>query len=322
MLDFFDAHPVAFAAAASEQVTITAEDDNVPPEFTKIVKDSGLSIVTNAEVTKSVGMHREQWRAALESELNSLKDGCLRPLTAAEAYTVKPKDILPMKVVLGEKAPDASGYQRKKARGCVCGNFEPLDPTEQTYTQNLDIASLRMALAVAARRRWSISALDVSTAFLNAFLPVGKERIVIRPPGIFIKFGLVPPGELWVAERAIYRLRCSPKAWGDLRDSELRKVTFEVDYYTCHLEQSEADRSVWLVKATGIDDVLGYVLSYVDDFLFLGSDLVMDSLHSVISALWTTSAQPTISPDRPGTIRYLSIDISIDRHNLRLSQHE
>ena len=207
MLDYFGSLPVAFATAAPEQVTITPDDDNVPPEFTKIVKDSGLSIVTCAEIVKTIGMTREKWRAALESELNSLKDGCLRPLTASEAHSVKPSEILPMKVVAGQKAPDASGYRRFKARGCVCGNFEAVDPSEQTFTQNLDIASLRMALAVCAHRRWSISALDVSTAFLNAFLPVDKKRVVIRPPAIFVKFGLVPAGELWVAERAIYGMR-------------------------------------------------------------------------------------------------------------------
>lgn len=322
MLDFFDSIPVAFATAAPEQVTLTADDDNVPPEFTKIVKDSGLSIVTCAEIAKAIGMTREKWRAALESELNSLKDGCLRPLTASEAHSVKPSDILPMKVVAGTKAPDASGYRRFKARGCVCGNFEAIDPSEQTFTQNLDIASLRMALALCAHRRWSISALDVSTAFLNAFLPVDKKRVVIRPPAIFIKFGLVPAGELWVAERAIYGLRCSPKAWGDLRDAELRKLTFTVGALQCHLEQSAVDSSVWLVKADGVDDVLGYSLSYVDDFLFMGSEDVVKALQTSIGALWTTSSQKIISPDRPGTIRYLSIDIGIDRHRLTLSQHE
>ena len=120
MLDYFDSIPVAFAAAAPEQVTLTADDDNVPPEFTKIAKDSGLSFVTCAEIAKAIGMTREKWRAALESGLNSLKDGCLRPLTASEAHSVKPSDILPMKVVAGTKAPDASGYRRFKARGCAC----------------------------------------------------------------------------------------------------------------------------------------------------------------------------------------------------------
>ncbi|CAK0848315.1 unnamed protein product [Prorocentrum cordatum] len=322
MRDHLDPMPVAFATAAPEQATLTADDDNAPPEFTKTVKDSGLSIATRAEIARTIGMTREKWRAALESELNSLKDGCLRPLTATKAHSVKPSEILPMKVVAGQKAPDASGYRRFKARGCVRGNFEEVGPAEQTFTQNLDIASLRMALAVRAHRRWSASALDVSTAFLNAFLPVDKKRVVIRPPAIFAKFGPVPAGELWVAERAVYGLRCSPKAWGDLRDAALRKLTFPVGALQCHLEQSAVDSSVWLVKADGVDDVLGYALSYVDDFLFMGPEDVVRALQTSIGALWTTSSQKIISPDRPGTIRYLSIDIGIDTHRLTLSQHE
>ena len=148
MLEHFDALPVALAAATSSDVQLTADDDNVPPQFTKIIKDSGLTIVTCQEILKATGMAREQWRAALEDELNSLKNGCLRTLTAAEAYSTRPRDILPMKVVAGEKAADASGYRRKKARGCVCGNWEAVDPAELTYTQNVDIASVRMALAM------------------------------------------------------------------------------------------------------------------------------------------------------------------------------
>eukprot|EP00959_Pyramimonas_sp_CCMP1952_P193260 4041345-Pyramimonas_sp.AAC.1 len=74
MAGHFESIPVAFATAAPEQVALAADDDNAPPEFTKIVKDSGLSIVTCAEIAKTIGMTREKWRAALESELNSLKD--------------------------------------------------------------------------------------------------------------------------------------------------------------------------------------------------------------------------------------------------------
>ncbi|CAK0862073.1 unnamed protein product, partial [Prorocentrum cordatum] len=304
------------------RATLAADDDNAPPEFTKIVKDSGLSIVTRAEIAKTSGMTRGKWRAALESELNSLEDVCLRPLTASAAHSVKPSEILPMKVVAGQKAPDASGYRRFKARGCVRGNFEAVGPAGQTFTQNLDIASLRVALAVRARRRWSASALDVSTAFLHAFLPVGKKRVVIRPPAIFVKFGPVPAGELWAAERAIYGLRCSPKAWGDLRDAALRKLTFTVGALHCRVEQSAVDSSVWLVKADGVDDVQGYALSYVGDFLFMGPEDVARALQTSIGALWTTSSQKIISPDRPGTIRYLSIDIGTDAHRLTLRQHE
>ncbi|CAK0796462.1 unnamed protein product, partial [Prorocentrum cordatum] len=271
-------------------VTFAADDDNAPPELTKIVKGSGLSIVTRAEIAKMIGAH-----------------------------SVEPSEMLPMEVVAGQKAPGASGYRRFKARGCVCG---AVGPSEQTFTQHVDIASLRMALAVCAHRRWSVSALDVSTAFLSALLPVDKKRVVIRPPAIFVKFGLVPAGEHWAAERAIYGPRCSPKAWGDLRDAELRKLTFTVGALQCHLEQSAVDSSVWLVKANGVDDVLGYALSYVGDFLFMGSEGVAWALQTSIGALWTTSSQKIISPDCPGTIRYLSIDIRIGPYRLTLSQHE
>ena len=71
-----------------------------------------------------------------------------------------------------------------------------------------------------------MGALDISTAFLNADLPLEQKRVVVRPPAVMVKYGLVDPNELWVAEKAIYGLRVSPKAWSDYRDDVLSKMEF------------------------------------------------------------------------------------------------
>ena len=53
--------------------------------------------------------------------------------------------------------------------------------------------------------------------------------------------------------------------------------------------------------------------------MFMGADGVVEAPQTSIGALWTTSSQKIISPDCPGTIRYLSIEVGIDRHRRSLS---
>eukprot|EP00959_Pyramimonas_sp_CCMP1952_P279014 5833594-Pyramimonas_sp.AAC.1 len=151
-----------------------------------------------------------------------------------------------MKVVAGEKAADSTGYRKKKARGVVCGNFED-ESDEPVYCSNLDIASLRASLAVACKNGWSLGVMDVSTAFLNAHLPMGHKRVVVRPPAVFVGYGLVPEGELWVAEKAIYGLRVSPKAWSDKRDADMKSLVVDIGGEPHVLRQSTADPAVWAV---------------------------------------------------------------------------
>ena len=199
---------VAFASTMDDP-------DDIPLQFKEIEKASSAEIYTTRQVNAAFGVQREEWRQALEQELNSFKEkGVVRPLTDKERSTLTARDIYPMKVVASVKPEDASGVRRKRARGVVCGNYEP-DGGLNTYCSNLDVASLRSALAIGTAKGWSVGALDISVAFLNADLPLEQKRVVVRPPAVMVKYGLVDPKELWVAEKAIYGLRVSPKAWSD-----------------------------------------------------------------------------------------------------------
>ena len=91
-------------------------------------------------------------------------------------------------------------------------DFQPVHPSERLCTNNVDISSLRIALAIAAESRWVAAVLDVSTAFLNAALPDDSPEVIMRPPPVFVKFGLVEENTLWRAVNAIYGLRVAPRA--------------------------------------------------------------------------------------------------------------
>ena len=289
------------------------EDDRIPPIYREIEKEAGVEQYTTKQVKEAFGQEREGWRQALEQELISFREKeTFSVLPEEERAQLRPWEIYPMQIVAGIKPADATGVRRMRARGVVCGNFEP-DGGEPTYCSNLDIASLRATLALATKRKWSVGALDISVAFLNANLPIGHKRVVVRPPALMVQYGLVAPNELWVAHKAIYGLRSSPKAWSDHRDQTLAELTFETKATgELKLVQSYADPAVWTI----VDDngeIHGYMLSYVDDFLFVGNDDVIAALQGKIASIWKVSVQETISQKTPGTLRYLSIDVTIDK---------
>ena len=61
------------------------------------------------------------------------------------------KQVLPMKVVLTLKPVPGVTTKKKKARVCVCGNFQQKKPTDLFYTANTDISSIRVVLSEAAQ---------------------------------------------------------------------------------------------------------------------------------------------------------------------------
>ena len=84
-------------------------------------------------------------------------------------------------------------------------------------------------------------------AFLNAHLPDTFEPVYVRPPQALVEFGLVPPGTVWRALKAMYGLRISPKAWGLERDKEFRKMPIKHGGHDYHFRQSVIDPSVWSI---------------------------------------------------------------------------
>ena len=114
-----------------------------------------------------------------------------------------------------------------------------------------------------------------------------------------------------MAEKAIYGLRVSPKAWRDKRDADMKSPVVDIGGKPHVLRQSSADPAVWAAVPQQGGDVVGYVLAYVDDFLMTGSDSAVIALRDQLGKLWRTSSQPIVSRSAPGTLRYLSIDIEL-----------
>ena len=85
--------------------------------------------------------------------------------------------VLPMKMVLTLKPVPGMKTKKKKARACVRANFQGQKPIDLLYTANIDVITIRIILAIAAKyAHWGARVLDVVTAFLRAYMPQCDER--------------------------------------------------------------------------------------------------------------------------------------------------
>ena len=101
--------------------------DNDPTvlEYIAINKENGLQPVTMKTVRGSVGADRDAWRLAMQVEVDSLRENeSFAEATSAEPKKLQPRDVLPMKMVLGIKRDVNAQTAKFKARAVVCGNFQ------------------------------------------------------------------------------------------------------------------------------------------------------------------------------------------------------
>ena len=104
------------------------------------------------------------------------------------------------------KKPNGDGTHKKKARVVVCGNFQQVQPGEETCANTPSFPMLRVLVSLASLHGWSVASWDVSIAFLYASLPEGE---CVSAFG----FGSTRNSLIvWRLKKALYVLRTSPKA--------------------------------------------------------------------------------------------------------------
>ena len=101
---------------------------------------------------------------------------------------------LPAKLVaVKKKKPDEPA--KLKSRIVACGNYDESEEEKSTYAGGADATAVRTAIRRAALKKWIIRTKDVSTAFLNADYIVEGEMLLLKPPYIYVKAGLIEADE-------------------------------------------------------------------------------------------------------------------------------
>ncbi|CAE7809808.1 RE1 [Symbiodinium sp. CCMP2592] len=265
------------------------------------------------------------WKDALEKELHSMTHEKQALKVISEEELTKYQEagtramVIPSKLVCTRKSGG-----RFKARLVACGNYVDLGGKDgenrsasvDLYAGGIDAAVLRQVLAHAAKKgSWSAGTTDVSTAFLNAELldrqnpltkpaplsqEVPSEVVVLRPPSLLIRHGLLPARSLMLVQGAVYGLDQSPRDWGIRRDKDLRTIRLMLDTCEYRLVMSDVDNNLWfLTTGRKSDPVVACLMVYVDDLLATGPLAVIRPLLDEISKLWQC-----------GTVSFLPEDTS------------
>ena len=249
----------------------------------------------------------------MKSELTSqYGKGCLIPIKAEEASLLAKQSsaelkTLPTKLVAAKKKKPNEPV-KLKSRIVARGNYDESEEEQSTYAGGADATAVRTAIRIAALRRWMIRTKDVSTAFLNAVYTIKGEILLLRPPYIYVKAGLVEPDEFWMVRKAIYGLKESPLLWSKDRDNKLLKIVIEVERTEDStvkeeyiLKKLKGDPNIWhILKKGKEDESFGLVLTYVDDILVATTEELGEATMKVIDNTWKCSQEEVVREGEKG----------------------
>ena len=254
--------------------------------------------------TKDLQEDMEGWKKAFTNELDSFDRLNVKTDVWENTLDLRKVEILPGKVVMVKK-PIGDGTHLKKGRVVVCGNFQQVQPGEDTCANTLSFPMLRTLISLASLQRWAVASWDVSTAFLYAQLP--EDHVVYcRPPNALIRLGLVQPGVVWKLNKALYGLRTSPKAWEEERDEKLQNLTWNLKGQQVGLCKVDSTNCVWTIRERTTNgfqgEPLGMVIAYVDDLIAVGQQEQLDGMKASLDALYTMKTSGTVPAEyTPGT---------------------
>ena len=205
--------------------------ENITQDDIERLEGEGTLSVKSSDIEKMSGDEQDIWIKALKEELDSLqKMEVYDDVTDSDLATkywskaVRTKKIPAMVVTVKKPLHDGKGGWKAKARVVCCGNFEPgsVGKDLRNRAEVPNTFEMRTLLALGAERSWSIGSLDVKTAFLYADLIEEEDGIVVvQPPALLARLGLVKPNVQWKLKKALYGLRVAPKRWSQKRDNTL-----------------------------------------------------------------------------------------------------
>ncbi|KAJ9550150.1 hypothetical protein OSB04_014195 [Centaurea solstitialis] len=188
------------------------------------------------------------WFMAMQDEINQfvrLKVWRLVPRPEG-------KSIIDTKWIFKNKKDEDNIVVRNKARLVAKGyrQQEGIDYNE-TFAPVARIEAIRMFLAYAAHKDFTVYQMDVKTAFLNGVL---KEEVYVSQPEGFVDQD--HPDHVYILDKALYGLKQAPRAWYD----SLSQFLVESGY-----SKGKIDNTLF-IKREGEHIML--VQIYVDDIIF------------------------------------------------------
>ncbi|CAE7391023.1 unnamed protein product [Symbiodinium necroappetens] len=308
---------------AREQATMSMMKLAQESETTSEVEEMLQALVEPIDTVHGVELqevkrHLAEWQESIRKEIEVLEtSGTLRRLPFQEAKRLADAGeivLVPSKTVHTVKPPSGgSGNQlyKRKTRMVICGNH--VSNEVEVYTAAANAESVRVALSLAARRRWFGAVTDVNSAFTLAPMNEAEVKYGITVPKVVVEAGAVPPNTAYLVDRVFYGLREAPRLWGSFRDKRVQRARLVVEGQECMFLQMETDPAVWrLVPCSDYSNTLALMVIYVDDVMMLAPENVIKDIYKWLTVGaegdegWKCSPMEWIGKV---PVRYLGMDI-------------
>ena len=274
--------------------------------------------VTHTVSLQDVKRNLPAWKDSAMKEFKNLRD-------TKGAFEVKKREelprgcrIVPCKGVYTVK-PDKDHLYRRKTRFVACGNHVPEGQEGMDlFAAGLDTTTLRTMIAYTIGKPWAYGTTDIRQACVLA--PWLGQAVALQPPAIAYELGLAEPGDYWLVRMSIYGLR---ELWSRYRDEQLTAArwTAVIDGQEEQLKlvQMITDDQVWkIVRTSGNQEPLGYIIVYVDDLLINALPSAMSSFYVWLAAQWECDNLNVLTEDH--SIRFLGMEMHMVKGGVELAQ--
>jgi hypothetical protein len=264
----------------------TLDSGHLAIEWTsKIHKSPKVSNTFLSEKLKRKDYDTPEVWEAMNKEMRNLHEHG----TYEEVKRERHMTVIPSLWVINRHTEDGKVDSGKvKARLVVQGNLDQGIMETPSDSPTVDRHSVKLALSVAASKKWKVRTMDVSAAFLQG-KPI--ERVVhVEPPKEFKKTGTV-----WRLRKGLYGLREASRLWFE-----------ELSAYLISKggQKLLGDDAVFLFFRDG--KLVGIVCIHVDDIIGTGDDVFHEEVIDGIKNRFK------ISKDQAGNFTYTGMSVWTD----------
>ena len=207
-----------------------------------------MSDIPTSYASAMASVESQNWKSAMEEEMNSLLDNDTFRLTSLP----EGKKVVGGRWVYAVKL-GPNGEEQFKARYVAKGYSQTQDVDyHEIFSPTARMTSIRMLMQIAVKQGLILHQMDVKTAYLNA--PIDCEIYMEQPEG-FISDGENGEKLFWRLQKSLYGLKQSGRNWNNMLHEYLINEKFEqslVDH--CVYTRVTADSKVILL--VWVDDII------------------------------------------------------------------
>ena len=228
-----------------------AREKRAPDRFGEWVTMASEDIVEPTTVSEALhSPHSEQWREAMQQEIDSLQEHDVYELTELP----RGRRAVGCKWVFKIKHNADGSIERYKARLVAQGYSQRYGVDyDETFSPVVRFESIRTVIALSVQRGLKLHQIDVTSAFLNGEL---EDEVYMKQPEGFEVEG--KEDLVYKLNKSLYGLKQSSRCWNSVLDEHLKSIGFV---------QTESDPCIY-VKVKDGDIFIAAV--WVDDIILAG----------------------------------------------------